>query len=57
MKAVIEAATSTPMSARVWIYETLPLANTKDATGISFGRPHYARPAFTKCFLNIPRAM
>ena len=43
--------------ARVWIYETLPLANTKDATGISFERPHYARPAFTKCFLNIPRAM
>ena len=43
--------------ARVWIYETLPLANTKDVTGISFGRPHYAKPAFTKCFLNIPRAM
>lgn len=58
IKAVTDTATSTPHErARVWIYETLPLANTEDATGISFGRPHYARPAFTKCFSNIPRAM
>lgn len=57
MKAVIEAATSTPMSARVWVYVSFSAARPKDAMGFGICPPHHARPAFTKCFLNMPRAM
>ena len=43
--------------ARVWVYDSFSAARPKDAMGFGICPPHHARPAFTKCFLNMPRAM
>ena len=37
--------------------EGAPDVSAADVGGVKVGLPHHARPAFSKCFLNMPRAM